>query len=92
MSKYIYSHESFVNKAIIIHGLGRYEYIKPKQTLYNSREKLDIFCPIGDHNIFKQSPNDHLQGKGCQKCGRSKILNKDLNLFIHAILEMNNIK
>lgn len=33
----------------------------------NSKEKVKIICPI--HGMFEQTPNKHLQNKGCSECG-----------------------
>lgn len=44
-----------------------------------------ITCPI--HGDFWQSPNDHLQGKGCFLCRKSH-----LEEFIFSKLSFNNIK
>ena len=58
--------EIFINKAKIIHK-DKYDYsnINYKGAL----EKIEIGCNI--HGIFKQTPNAHLLGKGCKKCGLS---------------------
>ena len=57
----------FVEQASAIHSnyyeYGSFQYI-------NSATKGDILCPF--HGIFKQSPNTHLKGHGCPKCGRRK--------------------
>ena len=42
-----------------------YDY--SKVNYINAREKVCIICKI--HGDFLQSPNDHLNGCGCQKCG-----------------------
>jgi len=33
----------------------------------NNKTKIKIICPI--HGVFEQTPNNHLQGNGCLKCG-----------------------
>lgn len=34
---------------------------------------IRILCPEPDDGYFTQKPSDHLQGNGCQKCGRRSI-------------------
>lgn len=51
-----------------IHG-GKYDYSKVNYV--NSRTLVKIVCPI--HGEFFQKPMDHLNGNGCQECGKSKI-------------------
>lgn len=73
------SHDEFVNKSNVIHN-SKYEYI----TEYNGHStKIEIKCNI--HGIFKQTPNDHLSGKGCPCCAnntRSIKKQYDINDFI----------
>lgn len=45
--------------------------------------KITIICKI--HGEFKQTPNDHLSGKGCKLCAIEKVSNfhrGNLNDFI----------
>ena len=60
----------FITRAKEKHG-DKYDYSKVEYI--NSRTKVCIICP--EHGEFWQSANDHLQGKGCSKCGYSKMLN-----------------
>jgi very-short-patch-repair endonuclease len=55
---------SFIEKAKLVHN-DKYDYSKVKYI--NSKTKVCIICP--EHGEFQQTPNDHLQGKGCKKCG-----------------------
>lgn len=58
------TNEEFVSRAIKIHN-GKYQY----EDIYVSyKEKIRIKCPI--HGVFEQTPDDHLQGKGCYKCAK----------------------
>jgi hypothetical protein len=53
----------FIGKSIEVHG-DKYDYSKVK---YNgTKEKVCIICP--EHREFYQTPNSHLQGKGCPRC------------------------
>lgn len=61
------TNEDFVFKANKIHN-KLYDYSKTKYM--TTRNKIIIICK--KHGDFKQSPNDHLSGNGCQKCSLSK--------------------
>lgn len=54
----------FKQKATAIHK-GSYNYDNVKYV--NSHTSVDIVCPI--HGLFKITPNAHLAGHGCPKCG-----------------------
>ena len=60
MSKLI----DFINKANIIHN-NKYDYSKVQYI--NNITKI-IICPT--HSEFRQRPDNHKSGKGCQKCGK----------------------
>lgn len=55
--------DDFIIKANIIHK-NTYDY--SNSNYVNSREPIIIICKI--HGLFYQTPNDHLNGCGCQKC------------------------
>lgn len=61
--------EKFTEKARLIHGY-KYDYTLSKYV--GSKKKTDIICPI--HGMFSQTPNDHLQGCGCPKCGKENSI------------------
>lgn len=72
--------EEFIELAKRVHG-DKYDYTKVNY-IFN-REKVCIICPI--HGEFWQTPNSHLQGKGCPKCvGKNKTTEE-------FIKECNNI-
>lgn len=80
---------AFITEAKKIHG-DKYDYSK---VIYkNSHAKICIVCP--EHGEFYQTPNNHLSGYGCTKCGnknhnvQKKILQYDLNG--NFIKEWNN--
>jgi len=59
--------ESFIERAIEIHGEGIYDYSKVEYV--RIMDKVIIICPVEGHGEFTQSPNDHLNnGSGCRKC------------------------
>ena len=57
--------EEFIRKAKEIHGEGKYDYSKTEYV--NVKTKVCIICPT--HGEFWQTPDSHLQGRGCPKCG-----------------------
>ena len=59
--------KEFIKKAREVHG-DKYDYSKVEYV--NSRTKVCIICKR--HGEFWQSPNIHLQNKGCIKCGRQR--------------------
>lgn len=63
--------EEFINRARKIHG-DKYDYSKVQYTKNNI--EVIITCPI--HSDFKQTPNKHLIGHGCDKCGKETAHNK----------------
>jgi len=56
--------KEFIIKADKVHK-GKYDYSKVNYV--RAIDKVDIICK--EHGIFKQSPNKHLDGNGCPKCG-----------------------
>lgn len=55
--------EKFIEKANKVHN-NKYKY---ENTIYLLKaDVIDIECPI--HGNFKQRADNHLQGKGCDKC------------------------
>ena len=72
--------QSFINKAKKVHG-DKYDYSKVEYI--NTKTKVCIICP--EHGEFWQTPNNHLNGKGCSECGNLKIRKSKLKsqkLFI----------
>ena len=59
--------ENFITKAKSVHG-DKYDYSKVEYK--NTETKIYIICP--EHGGFWQTPNNHLHGQGCPKCGREK--------------------
>jgi len=56
-------------------------YLYTNVNYINSKTKINIICP--DHGEFEQTPNNHLNGKGCRICGEnSRVKNKTLNTII----------
>ena len=63
--------ENFIKKARKVHG-DKYDYSKVECN--GSSDKVTIICPI--HGEFKQVVNDHLNGNGCQECGKEIVWKK----------------
>jgi hypothetical protein len=62
-SKQLKSLIDFINQSNVVHD-NKYNYFS---SIYiNDSTKLNITCPI--HGDFLQTPNKHLQSRGCKKC------------------------
>lgn len=61
--------EEFVEKARAVHGL---RYVYGRTVYVRARDKITITCP--EHGDFEQTPNSHLLGNGCGKCGGTSKL------------------
>ena len=57
--------EDFIQRVKEIHG-NKYDYSKVEYI--NTSTKVCIICP--EHGEFWQTPNKHLQGRGCPKCAQ----------------------
>jgi len=60
--------EQFIEDAIALHG-DRYDY--SKVVYFRSLSTVEIVCR--KHGPFMQSPNKHLQGRGCRACGYDAV-------------------
>lgn len=58
------TNDEFIEKANKRHD-NKYKYDNIEYV--SSKDKIDIICD--EHGIFNQTPNDHITGKGCPKCG-----------------------
>jgi len=66
--KNTYTTESFIKKANIVHN---YKYCYEKSVYTIGRDKITITCK--KHGDFIKRADTHLEGSGCQKCGREDI-------------------
>ena len=82
--KLMFTNEDFVEKAKEIHG-DKYDYSEVEYKGTNTRVKL--FC--SKHGQFLQSPNSHLIGHGCMKCGKSNMSDKRTKTTEQFIQEAN---
>lgn len=76
--------ECFIDKSRKIHG-DKYDYSKVEYV--NSKTKVCIICQ--EHREFMQTPNSHLNGRGCSKCSGSYM---DYNYFIEKATEKHHNK
>lgn len=72
----------FIARAKEIHG-DKYDYSEVEYVNYKT--KVKIICPI--HGEFWQTPREHLNGNGCQKCSGVQRMNTDL--FIQRAIEVH---
>ena len=84
------SNKKFINKARKIHG-DKYDYSKINYV--GVRIKICIICP--EHGEFWQTPNSHLNGYGCPKCGYKTVQKKmsyGLNGFLNKARKIHGNK
>lgn len=60
--------DEFVRRSNLIHNF-KYKY--GGVLIKNTSTKVAIECPV--HGVFYQTPDSHLQGRGCRKCGRDIV-------------------
>lgn len=74
--------EEFITRAKAVHG-EKYDY--SQATYVNSYTRVKIIC--SKHDLFKQTPGNHLKGSGCHTCSSSKG-----EMAIAKILKKHNIE
>lgn len=69
--------EDFIAKAIVLHkdADGHPLFVYTKTEYKKASEKVIIICKT--HGDFLQTPNAHLCGNGCPRCGKTKRLTLD---------------
>jgi uncharacterized OB-fold protein len=77
--------EEWIEKAIKVHN-NKYDY--SKVVYISSDTKVKIICKI--HGVFMQTPEKHLSGNGCQKCG--KVYRPTTDEFINEANKIHNNK
>ena len=80
--------KNFIWKVLHIHGD---KYIYHKTVYVKWDEKVEIECKIKNHPSFPQTPNRHLNGRGCPKCKFEK-LSKLFRLTKEEFIEKSNEK
>jgi very-short-patch-repair endonuclease len=81
-----FENDEFITKANEAHD-NFYDYSKVEYI--NSQTKVIISCKI--HGDFEQIPNSHLQGYGCNDCGRIKLTKAQLFTINDFITRANKI-
>ena len=82
--------EQFLIDAKQIHG-DKYDY--SKVNYINDSTKIEIICKI--HGSYIQVPSDHIQKRGCKKCGiilRSISNTKSQEEFINQVKQIHGYK
>lgn len=87
--------EKFIKKAIKKHG-DKYDYSLVDYK--NTKIKIKIICP--KHGEFLQTPNGHLCGNGCSKCGKCLTTDEFIELsrkkhgdkYDYSLVEYRNNK
>jgi len=74
----------FIWKAIQKHG---YKYDYRKVNYINNSTKVCIICP--EHGEFWQTPDSHLNGRGCNLCSKPVY---DIKSFIKKAKKVHNNK
>lgn len=72
----------FKGKAKEVHGD---KYIYDKSEYVDCKTKLCITCPT--HGDFWQTPNTHLKGCGCPKCGQDNMWDKRGRMTTEKLIE-----
>lgn len=76
----------FVERANKIHN-NYYDY---SQVSYkDAKTKVVIICP--EHNIYFQTPDAHLRGRGCRKCATKKLIITQQKTTLQFIEDANKI-
>jgi hypothetical protein len=60
--------EEFIEEASLVH---EDKYIYTQSVYKDTLSSIDIVCP--NHGVFKQTPDAHLQGRGCKQCKAEKL-------------------
>lgn len=79
--------KEFKKRAKKIHD-NKFDY--SKVDYINSKTKVLIICP--DHGEFKQRPNNHLLGYGCNECANEKSAKKQIlsnKEFLKKVIEVH---
>lgn len=79
--------DEFIEKARAIHG-DKYGYDEVEYI--NNSTKVKIWCTI-HKEYFYQTPNSHLLGKSCKKCGYDIVKSKR-SMTLNEFIEKANLK
>lgn len=76
------TNNKFINDSKIIHN-NKYDY--SKVVYKNNKTKIKIIC--SKHEQYKQTPDSHLRGCGCPKCGNDIVAKKNLKSIEQFVKE-----
>jgi len=82
--------EYFIKEAKLVHGD---KYIYDETEYVSALKNIKVICPT--HGPFSIKPNDHLNGKGCKKCGYETVSDKlsiSFDEFIERATVIHNNK
>jgi len=82
--------QSFIEKSQLKHG-EKYDYSLVRYEA--NKVKVKILC--SKHGEFEQSPDKHMSGEGCPKCGKDslkKLHQKDVETFIKQCRDVHGDK
>lgn len=79
------NNDNFIKKSIIKHN-NKYDYSLINYK--NNRTNVKIICPI--HDIFEQTPENHLNGYGCSKC--SGFIKNNNKMVIQKCIKKHGYK
>lgn len=77
--------KEFIVKANLVH---KNKYLYDLVTYKNYETKILILCE--KHGVFKQTPHNHLKGKGCRKCMKNNYSRKQIK-WLESIMKKENI-
>lgn len=78
-----YTTKTIIDKFKEVHG-DKYNYENVRYT--GITDKVEIFCY--QHGVFSMSPDGHLQGYGCFKCGREDSAKKQKYTYLDLVNKM----
>lgn len=78
--------QDFLEKAQIIH---KYKYSYDKVEYTKQQNKVIITCPV--HGDFEQTPNSHLNGRGCPWCAGNNFL-RTKDYFVNEAIKVHGNK
>ena len=79
--------DEFVQRANKIHG-NKYDY--SNSVIDGIRNEVEISCP--KHGVFMQTPESHLKGCGCPRCGREESdAERELYEYVCSLVGKENV-
>ena len=85
-SRMMLSRDEFINRANEVHG-ERYDY--SLVDYLDTKTKVEIICK--EHGSFLQTPNKHMQGRGCPSCGRERTIEHNFLTLDDFIKRARNV-